>query len=248
VHNLAALSSVGLSWKDPDTTRAINQDAVLGMLDVLLEQGDEAPAFVQASSAEIFGPVGDGARVDEQTPLNPTSPYAEAKAGAHLAVISARDAGLRASNLVLFGHTSVLHAPTFALPSITRQAAEVALGVRDAVELANPSTTRDWGAADDFVRAFALVAEGRGDDFVVATGVLHQLREVAGWALASGGPGRPHDFGGLRGDPAKAAQLLGWRPTITLRAQIERMTAVEMRRQTTGIQHDPSYLGTVGSA
>lgn len=249
VHNLAAHSSVGRSWDDPEGTDAVNHAAVVGMLEVLRGQDVR---FVQASSSEIFGPVEAGV-ADESTPLNPTSPYAEAKARAHRAVAASREAGLAATNLVLFGHTSALHAPTFVLPSITRQAAAVALGRGDGVELRDPTVARDWGAAVDHVRAFTLALDGPPGDYVIATGELHQLADVARWALAaagvsgsvgvaSGEAARRNDFGGVRGLSARAVRSLGWRPSVTLQQTVEHMVSVDLARLRTGVEESVDYL------
>ncbi|KRF20962.1 hypothetical protein ASG90_00655 [Nocardioides sp. Soil797] len=220
VHNLAALSSVGASWDRPELTDEVNHQAVLGMLAVT---GETGISFVQASSSEIFGPaksgtvesgtVGSGTAksgtvesgtVDEDTPLNPVSPYAEAKARAHVAVAEARAGGARATNLILFGHTGPLHDPKFVLPTITRQAAATALGQAEGVTLRDPSVARDWGSAADFVRAFALAARSAYDggwsgDLVIATGQLHRLADVAQWAVeaAESAVGRTETSGSI---------------------------------------------------
>ena len=97
VHNLAAMSSVGASWDDVETTRAVNETAVTGMLATLAALGPAAPVFVQASSSEIFGPIASGSTVDETAALHPVSPYAEAKAAAHRAVVRAHKTALSKS-------------------------------------------------------------------------------------------------------------------------------------------------------
>lgn len=255
VHNLAAVSSVGDSWAEPELTEEVNHTAVCDMLDVLRsvrEHTGHAPSFIQASSAEIFGP-DHAVPVDEGTPLAPASPYGVAKAGAHRAVARARDEGVAATNLVLFGHTSPLHDPRFVLRSITYQAAEVALGQRANVTLRDPSTQRDWGAAADYVRAFAAAVDGTPGDYVIATGQLHALTEVTGWALAalgppvtppgrSGEPVRPTDFGGVTGNSARAKEVLGWKPEIPLATVIADMARVDLRRIESGVEEDPAYL------
>jgi len=231
VHNLAALSSVGASWSDPERTDEVNHRAVVGMLEVVA--ATPGLRLVQASSAEIFGPVGTGI-ADEQTPLDPRSPYAESKAAAHRAVAAARSAGVPVTSLVLFGHTSPEHGPGFVIPTICRQAVEVALGRRAHLELRDPTISRDWGSARDFVRAFRLAADAPPDDYVIATGELHELGEVARWALEAAGveaevrraPGdRPADYGSVRGDASRAARVLGWRPEISLREEVRAMVA-----------------------
>lgn len=256
VHNLAAMSSVGASWDDVETTRSVNEVAVTDMVAVLAARGPDAPAFVQASSSEIFGPVATGTTVDESAQLHPVSPYAEAKAAAHRTAAAAREAGLRATNLVMFGHTSPIHAPTFVLPRIARCAAEVALGRREVVELQDPTVRRDWGAAADYVEAFALAVDAPAGDFVIGTGEVHALRDVVDWALAAAGvPGtplvatgeaRPHDFGGVAADPAHAAAVLGWRPRTPLRRVVEQMVVADLARLGSGREQDVAYLGEEG--
>lgn len=233
VHNLAGQSSVGRSWRDPQRTRQVNQDAVIAMLEVVGEH--PSVHFIQASSAEIFGPV-TAPTATESTPLNPQSPYAEAKAVAHLAVRQAREQGLRASNLVLFGHTSTLQPTHFALPSICAGAAGLARGERASLAVQNPGVRRDWGAASDHMRAFALAADHPGGDFVIGTGVLTRLSEVIGWALAAAGvpdapvevtgsdrPDGSGDLGGFAADHSLATAQLGWRAEIALADEIARM-------------------------
>lgn len=253
VHNLAAMTSVGASWQAAEEVADVDGGAVVRMLDVLRDRGDRAPVFVHASSSEIFGPADPTRLVDERTTIQPVSPYGEAKARAHDAVRAARADGLRATNLVLFGHTSALHALRFAIPSLARQAAEVGLGRRDCVALHNPATRRDWGSAPDFVRAFAAAAEAPAGDFVIATGALHTLEELGRWALdaagapdaavtASGDPGRPHDFDNVRGDPRRAADVLGWSPTRTIRQEVEQMVRTELARLRTGVAESADYL------
>jgi len=251
VHNLAALSSVGASWGQPDLFREVNAEAVIGMLAVL-RTTSTAPVFVQASSSEIFGPAASGTTVDESTPLHPASPYAEAKAAAHRAIAAARSDGLPATNLILFGHTGPLHGAHFALPTLCRQAAEAAAGKRTSVELNDPTTTRDWGAATDTVRAFSTAASATAGDFVVATGRMHALAEVATWALdAAGRPelpvsatgmSRPNDFGRIAADAGRARAVLGWLPTTPLRQVIATMVAVERARIDRGLAEHPDYL------
>ena len=253
VHNLAAMSSVGASWDDVESTRAVNEVAVTGMLADLAVLGPDAPAFVQASSSEIFGPVASGSVVDESAEHHPASPYAEAKAAAHRAVTEARAHGVHATNLVMFGHTSPIHAPTFVLPRITRMAAEVALGRRDTVELHDPTVRRDWGAATDYVAAFALAADAPAGDYVIGTGQVHALREVVAWALATAdapdtplvttGEARPNDFGDVAADARRAAEVLGWRPRTPLRHVVEQMVAADLERLRTGREQHERYLG-----
>lgn len=230
VHNLAGQSSVGLSWQDPEESHRVNHEAVLRMLDVLSNRPEIT--FVQASSSEIFG-AGTGPTASEQTTLDPRSPYAEAKAAAHLAIQVARADGARATNLVLFGHTSELQPVRFAIPGICRAAAEVARGERDAIEVQNPLIRRDWGSARDHVRAFALACVKEPADYVIGTGQLTALSDIIEWSLkAAGVTGAPvivtgsdrsTDHDGLRADFTVAREHLGWSPQIALRDEVNRM-------------------------
>lgn len=235
VHNLAGRSSVSQSWREPEQSDLVNRQAVIGMLEVVSSHPDLT--FIQASSAEIFG-AATTPRVSETTPLDPQSPYAGAKAAAHRAVQQARSEGIRASNLVLFGHTSELQPTRFALAAMCAKAAEVATGAREGLDVQDPDVRRDWGSARDHVRAFALAAQGEPDDYVIGTGVLTRLGDVIGWALeAAGVPGapitvtgsdRPVDHDGLAADFSLARAKLGWEPRIPLREEIERMVRARL--------------------
>lgn len=232
VHHLAAVSSVAASWADPATADAVNRHGALTVLEAARAVGAR---FVFASSSEIFGAAPSGV-ADEATPVDPQNPYAAAKAAAHEAVRAARAAGAAATNLVLFGHTGPLQPPTFAIPTLCRQAVAVARGEREVVELQDPTVSRDWGAASDVARAFALAADGPPGDYVIATGRVHRLAELAAWALAAAGveeplPGRvrrtgvprPADVSGVRGDAARAREVLGWAPERTLEDVVAEM-------------------------
>lgn len=238
VFNLAAPSSVAASWDTPAQTRAVAQEAVENMLTVLLGRSTP-PRFVHASSSEIFGPPREGeAPTHEDTELNPVSPYGEAKAAAHVAVQQARHHGLEAANLVLFGHTSVYQSSGFVLPTIAHQAAEVAAGTRAHIVLQDPSISRDWGSAHDVAAAFADSVDSEARDLVIATGQLHSLGLIAGWALTSlgqdpsrvvsSGATRPNDFGGRVGNAARALEHLGWLPRRTLAEEITDMARTSL--------------------
>lgn len=260
VHHLAALSSVGDSWAARAATDEVCHRAVVRMLARLeahAQRHGVVARLLLASSAEVFGAAGSGAVLDERSPLRPVSPYGEAKARAQEAVAAARDRGLDAASLVLFSHTGVLHAPRFVLPRIARQAAEAALGRRESLAVRDPSVERDWGSAVDVVRAFVATAAlpaGTLTEVVVATGRTHRLADVAAWASAAAGlpdavlrdgdgdAARPHDVTGVRGDPGLAGRLLGWRPEISLRAEVERMVAADLHRLRTGREIDPAVL------
>ncbi|MGN6782426.1 MAG: GDP-mannose 4,6-dehydratase [Marmoricola sp.] len=229
VHHLAAVSSVAASWADPALTDAVNRRGGLAVLNAARDVGAR---FVFASSSEILGAVSGGV-ADESTPLDPRNPYAEAKAAVHLAVQHARREGAAATNLILFGHTGPLQPSSFVIPSVCRQAVEGRRGRRDAIELHDPMVARDWGAATDVVQAFPAAAAGPAGDYVIATGHLHTLAEIAEWALQS--TGVPHvvlrragerrraDVAGVVGSPRRAAAQLGWQPRTPLRDVVEQI-------------------------
>ena len=243
VVNLAARSSVAASWQDPDLTTEVNGTAVRRMLEVLADQ-PSPPRFLQASSSEVFGPPREaGQPTTEETPLNPSSPYAESKVIADEGVRQARTDGLATASLFLFGHTSPLQPDTFVLPTVARQAAEVGLGRRHTVQLRDPSIARDWGAAVDTVRALADSLDHAPTDLVIGTGTLTTLADASAWALeaagasgrteSAGSPDRPRDFGGRIGDSGLAHALLGWMPERGLREEIGRMVDAWSRHLTT---------------
>lgn len=254
VVNLAAYSSVGGSWQHPELVAAVNGAAVEGMLAVLRSQAPEV-RFLQASSAEIYGPP-RSLPVTEDAPHAPASPYGEAKLRAHQGVASARDAGLWAANAILFNHESALRPPAFVTRKITRAAAAISLGLADSVSLGTLDIRRDWGWAGDHVRALSLMLEAdQPADYVVATGASRPLSDLVEVAFAAAGiadpwphvvqdPGiaRPHDTPDLYGDPSLIGRSLGWTPSVSFEELVGRMVEVDLRRLQTGVEDDPAYL------
>jgi len=259
VYNLAAFTSVGASWSEPDQVTAVNGDAVVGMLGELVAFRDRhgwTPRFFQASTADQYGVALDVAR-DETTPMHPQSPYALAKQRAHDAVVRAREAdGLFACNGILFNHESPLRPLHFVTRKIARAAAEIALGRRDPLTLGTLDVRRDWGAAADHAEAIRLMlAAERPADYVIATGTSRPLAEVVDLAFAAAGVAepwrhvrqdpelmRPADVPDLVGDPAKAGRELGWRATTPFEDVVAAMVRVDLRRLETGVEDDPAYL------
>ncbi|MBE7324793.1 GDP-mannose 4,6-dehydratase [Nocardioides sp. Y6] len=228
VANLAAMSSVAASWKEPELCRAVNRDAALALLDAVEELSDERHPirFVQASSAEMFG-TPEVSPQDESTPIAPTSPYGEAKADVHRAVGEARARGLHASSLILYNHESPRRPRTFVTRKITSTVAAIVKGRADELVLGNLDARRDWGWAPDFVDAFLRAgSHDEPDDYVVATGQAHSVRDFVGSAFAAAGIAdwesyvrvdesllRPVDAVELVGDATRARTKLGWQPT-----------------------------------
>ena len=239
VYNLAAISSVAQSWSEPDATARVNGLGAAGLLESALAVQDargHRVAFVQASSAEMFGSPADSPQ-DETTPLAPVSPYGAAKAYAHLAVGVYRVRDLHASGVILYNHESPRRPTRFVTRRITATVAQIARGRADRLTLGNLDARRDWGWAPDYVDALVRAARApEAGDYVVATGVGHSVREfvaaaftragIADWEpLVSSDPAllRPADATDLTGDASKARRDLGWAPTVTFDEVVGRM-------------------------
>ena len=243
VYNLAGISSVALSWEEPVLTADITALGAARLLDearLLQERRGRAVRFVQASSAEIFGNVG-GVQ-DESTPLAPTSPYGAAKAYAHTLCGLYRSVGVFAVSMVLFNHESPRRPPTFVTRKITQTVARIAAGEESELVLGNLDARRDWGWAPDYVDAMVRAARAASaDDYVIATGEAHSVREFALAAFARVGitdgesrirvdPAlvRPGDPPVLVGDASRARKVLGWEPTVSFEELVGRMVDADL--------------------
>jgi GDPmannose 4,6-dehydratase len=223
VYNLASMSSVALSWREPELVGDVNG---LGTMRLLAALHGRDVRFVQASSAEIFGTASPPQ--DETTPIAPTTPYGASKAFAHHAVAVYREAGLHASSVILFNHESPRRPDTFVTRKITKQVAAIAAGSTEPLRLGTLDVRRDWGYARDYAAAMTLVARhDEPSDFVIATGVSHTIADFAATAFKCVGIddwlahvvldpeyARQGDSPEQRGDAAKARKLLGWAPTV----------------------------------
>lgn len=229
VFNLGGISSVYQSWQQPYDTSLISGASVVAMLETvwqLQQQSGKQVRFLQASSAELFGNA-EHAPQSETTPIRPVSPYGAAKALAHHAVGVYRSRGLFASTAILYNHESVRRPAKFVTRKITAGAAAIAAGKQDKLTLGNLDAVRDWGWAPDYVDAIDRIAQGtEPDDFVVATGVSHSVRDFVQAAFAAAGIddwerfvevdsalSRPTDTSEMRGDISKISSRLGWTPT-----------------------------------
>jgi len=239
IFNLAAISSVFQSWRQPVATTAVNVLPVAALLEagLRLQEEDGKPVrFVQASSAEIFGSA-DEVPQTERTPIRPTSPYGATKAfGQHLADIYRRR-GLFASTCILYNHESPRRPETFVTRKITAAAARIAAGRQDTLELGGLDMRRDWGWAPDYAAALHLAAEAEEpDDFIIATGETHSIADFVTVAFARAGIrdwqdrvtiseafGRPADPAEQVGDASKARHVLGWSPSKTFAEIVEAM-------------------------
>lgn len=247
IFHFAGISSVGYSWDHPVETAAVNGTSAVALLDALLELQTASGAertFVNASSAEIFAGASESPQ-SEQTPIAPLSPYGASKAFSHNMTQVYRTKGLKASNAIFYNHESALRPARFVTRKITAAAAAIARGKQSTLELGNLDARRDWGWASDYVDATVLMANhDRGDDFVIATGEAHSVREFVDVAFrAAGIPdwhdlvsssdafGRPADSAEMVGDANHAKQVLGWEPTKRFHAVVTAM-----------VDHDLSLL------
>jgi GDPmannose 4,6-dehydratase len=244
VYNLAAISSVAQSWKEPDLTFRVNGLGAAGLLESALqvqEQHGHRVAVVQASSAEIFGePV--HTPQDESTPLAPVSPYGAAKTFAHLAVGVYRGRDLHAVSAILYNHESPRRPERFVTRKITATVAAIARGRADRLVLGNLDARRDWGWAPDYVDAMVRAARStRASDYIVATGEGHSVRDFAAAAFNRAGISdweallvsdpelfRPADATDLTGDASRARRELGWAPTVTFEEVVGRMVDADL--------------------
>ena len=244
VYNLAAISSVAQSWSEPDLTARVNGLGAVGLLESALavqERHGHPVAFVQASSAEMFGEPSVSPQ-DEETPIRPVNPYGAAKAYAHLAVGVYRRRDLHAVGAILYNHESPRRPDRFVTRRITATVAAIARGRADKLVLGNLDSRRDWGWAPDYVDALVRAARAdRPDDYVIATGVGHTVRDFAAAAFARAGIAdwepllesdpalfRPADALDLTGDSAKAHRDLGWSPTVDFAEVVGRMVDADL--------------------
>jgi GDPmannose 4,6-dehydratase len=246
VFNLGGLTSVAASWGRPIETEAVTARPVAVLLDAcrrLRDRTRHPVAFVQASSAEIFGH-SDEVPQRESTPVHPVNPYGAAKAYGHHLVGAYRAAGLDASSCILFNHESPRRPETFVTRKITAGVARIHLGLETKLRLGNLDAVRDWGWAPDYARALALAA-ARPGDYVIATGVAHSVADFVALSFAAVGitdwrslveqdPAfmRPTDAGIQLGDASRAHDALGWSPTMDLESIVGAMVA-----------HDVELLG-----
>ncbi len=239
VFNLAGISSVARSWDEPVATMRVSALAVGALLEGAWraqQSSGRAVAFIQASSAEMFGDATEQPQ-RETTPIRPASPYGAAKAAAHHLVGVYRARGLRASAAILYNHESPRRPLAFVTRKITRGAADIAAGRADSLALGNLTARRDWGWAPDYVDAMVRMAAAEtADDYVIATGEAHSVEEFVEAAFTAAGIEdwrryvhqdprfmRPTDSAVLVGDSTKARAGLGWAPTRRFRDVVAAM-------------------------
>ena len=226
IYHLAAQSHVRVSFDMPEYTGDISGLGVTRLLEAIRRSGIKT-RFYQASSSELYGSVPPPQ--NEETPMQPRSPYAAAKLYAYWMVRNYREAyGLFAVNGILFNHESPRRGETFVTRKITRAVARIKLGLQEKLYLGNLEACRDWGYAPDFVEGMWLMLQQEtADDYVLATGESHSVREFLEAAFAHAELDwrqyvkidpryfRPIEVDALLGDAAKARRLLGWEPRVS---------------------------------
>jgi len=241
VYNLAAQSHVRVSFDQPIYTVDVGGIGVLRLLEAIRKM-DNPPRFYQASSSEMFGRVVESPQT-EKTPFYPRSPYGCGKVYAFFQTVNYREAyDLFACNGILFNHESPRRGETFVTRKITRAATRIKLGLQDKLFLGNLDAKRDWGFAGDYVEAMWLMLQhDRPDDYVVATGETHSVREfleeVFGcldldwneYVEIDPRYFRPTEVDLLLGDAAKARKELGWEPKVTFKALARMMVDEDMK-------------------
>jgi len=248
VYNLAAISFVPYSWENPGLTSEVTGKGVLNVLEAIrLWAGDDLSGvrFYQASSSEMFGRVQQIPQT-EATKFWPRSPYGAAKAfGHHLTVNYRESYGLHASSGILFNHESPRRGAEFVTRKVTRAVARISLGLQDSLSLGNLDAERDWGFAGDFVEAmWLMLQQDTADDYVVATGETHSVRQLLDIAFSEVGIDdwsplvhqdssllRPAEVDHLVGDSTKAREALGWKPTVGFADLIRIMVQADLAEQ-----------------
>jgi GDPmannose 4,6-dehydratase len=242
VYNLAAQSFVPTSWLQPLLTGEFTALGVTRVLEAV-RLVDPAIRFYQASSSEMFGKVQEEPQT-ERTPFWPRSPYGVSKVYGHWITVNYRESyNMFCCSGILFNHESPLRGKEFVTRKVTDGVARIKLGVQEKLRLGNLDAMRDWGFAGDYVEAmWLMLQQDAPDDYVVATGQKHTVRELVEIAFARVGLNaenhveidpallRPAEVNHLCGDATKARHRLGWRPRIGFRELIEMMVDADLER------------------
>jgi GDPmannose 4,6-dehydratase len=235
IYNLAAMSYVAASWVQPTLTAEFSGTGVTRLLEAMREVCPEA-RFYQASSSEMFGKVREVPQT-ELTPFYPRSPYGVAKVYGHFITVNYRESyDLHATSGILFNHESARRGLEFVTRKITWHAAAIKLGIRKQLALGNLDAERDWGFAGDYVNAmWMMLQQDEPEDYVVATGVAHSVRECVEVAFDHAGLSmeehvaideaflRPAEVEHLIGDARKARERLGWEAEVSFEQLIRMM-------------------------
>ncbi|MFI6788357.1 GDP-mannose 4,6-dehydratase [Nonomuraea sp. NPDC050383] len=259
VYNLGAISFVPMSWEQAELTAEVTGMGVLRMLEAIrvcsgVSRGGTAGGqirFYQASSSEMFGQVSETPQ-NERTAFHPRSPYGVAKAYGHFLTQNYRESyGMYAVSGILFNHESPRRGAEFVTRKVSLGVARIKLGLADELRLGNLEARRDWGFAGDYVRAMHLMLQaGVPEDYVIGTGHMKSVRELAEAAFAAAGLDweryvvtdqalhRPAEVDLLCADPKKARVQLGWEPTVPFDELVAMMVESDIRLLSEGGDHD----------
>ena len=240
VYNLAAISFVALSWNQAELTSNLTGTGVLRMLEAVRMVGgaeNNPIRFYQASSSEMFGKVHEVPQ-RETTPFHPRSPYGVAKVFGHYTTLNYREAyGIHGSSGILFNHEGPRRGLEFVTRKVTNSVARIKLGMQDEISLGNLDASRDWGYAGDYVEAmWMMLQQDEPDDYVIATGETHTIRDLLEVAFRCAGIDdwtryvkqdprfmRPSEVDLLIGDAGKAQDRLGWKPRVGFEELVQMM-------------------------
>jgi GDPmannose 4,6-dehydratase len=247
IYNLAAMSFVAASWSQPVLTAEFTAVGVTRILEAMREVAPSA-RFYQASSSEMFGKVLEVPQ-SEKTPFYPRSPYGVAKCYGHFITVNYRESyDLFAASGILFNHESERRGLEFVTRKVTHGAAAIKLGLQQELALGNLDAERDWGYAKDYVEAmWLMLQQEEPDDFVIATGEAHSVRELVRIAFEHVGLDpeehvridprflRPAEVEHLIGDASKAREKLGWRPRTSFEEMIRLMVESDLELLRRGV-------------
>ena len=251
IYNLAAQSHVQVSFETPEYTANADGLGTLRLLEAIRILGREKETrFYQASTSELFGQVQEVPQ-KETTPFYPRSPYAAAKLYAYWITVNYREAhGLHASNGILFNHESPIRGETFVTRKITRAVAAIKYGLQEKLFLGNLDAKRDWGYAGDFVEGmWLMLQQDKPDDFVIATGETHTVREMLDEAFGyldldwkkyveiDPRYYRPTEVDLLLGDAQKAKRALKWQPKVRFKELVRMMVDSDLQQER--VKHRP---------
>ena len=242
IYNLAAMSFVPASWDQPILTGEYNALGVTRMLEAV-RLVDTSIRVYQASSSEMFGKVRETPQ-NERTPFYPRSPYGVSKVFAHYITVNYRESyDMYAVSGILFNHESPRRGLEFVTRQVSDGVARIQAGLAETLPLGNLDARRDWGFAGDYVRAiWSMLQQDRADDYVIATGTSHSVRDLVETAFSHAGldwrehvrtdPAlmRPAEVEHLVGDPSRAAAELGWRPSVDFAGLIRMMVDADIER------------------
>jgi len=250
VYNLGAISFVAYSWENAMLTTDVTGKGVLNILEAVRLYSHDEPSrvrFYQASSSEMFGNAQEVPQ-RELTLLWPRSPYGVAKVFGHYMTINYRESyGMHASSGILFNHESPRRGPEFVTRKVSQAVARIKLGIQDEIVMGNLDAKRDWGFAGDYVEAmWRMLQQDVADDYVIATGVNHSIRDLLDVAFRVVGIDdwaryvrqdprfmRPAEVEMLIGDPAKARTVLGWEPKVAFEELVTMMVENDLVEQRT---------------